>query len=172
MSRSRSNCRMTGSSPTRTAAHGVDAGNGTERSLQRRRHGDAMTSGLARQARLHDDHREVHLRQGRHWQQAEADTAQQHDRQAQEHGGNRALDERTGEVHRPQSPASRRTPVGVSLLAIAVCLLTLILDVPTLSRAGSLLQVLCSVIPPLFGVGIGFAKRRPDGRNTGRSPVW
>ena len=81
-------------------AHGVDPGDGAEGTLKRRGHGGRhdLRAGT-RQAGLHHDHRKVHLWQRRHRQQAEADTAQQHDRQAQQHGRDRTLDERTGKVH-------------------------------------------------------------------------
>ncbi|MOA00799.1 hypothetical protein D3C78_1201740 [compost metagenome] len=94
------------------AGHLVDPGNGAEGPFQWR--GDAGGHDLragAGQAGLHGDHREVHLRQRRHRQQAEADAAQQEDRQAQQHGGDRAVDEGGGEVHSP-SPSGRRWPEG------------------------------------------------------------
>ncbi|MNS52197.1 hypothetical protein D3C72_849070 [compost metagenome] len=82
------------------AGQGGHPGNAAQLALQRRGHGGGhdFRAGAGQVGR-HHDHREVHLWQRRHRQQAEADPAQQHDRQAQQHGRHRATDERTGQVH-------------------------------------------------------------------------
>jgi len=84
----------------RITAHGIDPGNRTEGPLQRRGHSRCHHLGAGPgQTGRHHDHREIHLRQRRHRQQAKAHPAQQHDCQAQQHGGYRALDKRAGQVH-------------------------------------------------------------------------
>ncbi|TNB96268.1 hypothetical protein FHG55_12340 [Pseudomonas jessenii] len=113
------------------------------------------------------------MRQRRHRQQTETDTAQQHDRQTQEHGRDRALDERTGQVHSGQLQPP--IPVGASLLAKRPAYPTSsVTDLP-LSRASSLPQVLwpCKVIPPPHRDRHWFCRSAdPDGRSTDRSPAW
>ena len=96
-----------------TAGDLLHAGNGAHGPLQRRGHaaGHDRRAGTG-QVGLHHDHREIHLRQRRHRQQAEADDAQEDNGQAAQPGRHRTMNKRCREVHAPcsasDSPRARR----------------------------------------------------------------
>nr|GEY79798.1 hypothetical protein [Tanacetum cinerariifolium] len=102
----------------RAAAHGVDPGNHAQGTLQRRRYaGRHDLRACTRQRGADHNDGEIHVRQRRHRQQAKAHAAQQHDRQAQQHGCHGALDEGAGErrlgLGLPRKPAPQ--PIKVQI---------------------------------------------------------